>query len=281
MIERLSLDAANTCLGRLPSLPTVVLRVLESFARDDVDVDQLGRLIAQDQALTARVLRLANSSFYGLQKRVGTLGEAIVVLGFRNVRATVAAVAATSCFAEMRRPGFDFSAFWRHCAAVGIGARVLADAAGKSGEQAFVAGLLHDVGILVLLTGFPDHMRAVSDYHRLNQCLYPEAEREVLGIDHAQIGEMLAQRWHFPEVISAAIAHHHHPADAEASGLAGVVHLADCLAHALGIMDTVEEVVPPVDEVAFNRLGIGVPDFKRALHEVHSHLDELGQLLTV
>lgn len=264
---------------RLPSLPAVVLEILASFENEDVDIDRLVAELHEDQALTARVLRLANSSFYGLERRIATVHDAVLVLGFRQLRATVAAVAVTSCFTDRHLPGFDVPAFWRHCAAVGLASRVLAEHTGRSGETAFVAGLIHDVGLLLLLSSFPGQSAAVLRHARLEHCLICDAEHEVIGIDHAMVGRALAERWKFPPLIRDAIGAHHAPDDQPAESLAGLVHVADAIVHALGISDNIEELVPPVSDLALARLGLGLDELKRTMREIDAHLDEVCKAL--
>lgn len=267
-------------LGRvrqLPALPDVVVKVLQTFAEEDPDLDRLVREIAHDQALVTRVLRLANSPFYGLQSRVGTLHDAITVLGFRNVRAAVAGVAVMRCFAAPRYADFDSTAFWNHSTAVALAARAVARIARQPEELAFTAGLVHDVGVLALLTAFPDRMAAVLSYGRQHDCFIREAERDVLGLDHAVAGEALLRHWHFPEPICAAVLGHHDPE--EIGSLADVVHVADIVAHAVAAAEHAGGHVPPLAEVAFNRLGLGVVKLKRVMQEVARDFEPACQAL--
>jgi len=265
-------------LRQLPSLPVVVLEVLETFEHADVDVDALARRIAQDQAIAARVLRIANSSFYGLQTRVGTVQEAVVVLGFRSVRAMVVSVAATNCFSPRACPGFDHAAFWRHCVGAALCARALARPARMNAELAFTAGLLHDIGRLVLVTCFPEEYAATLAYGEQHDCPALVAERDVLGLDHAQVGEALAERWRFSPLLREAIGGHHAPQDYPASSLAGLIHVADLTARALDFANVPNERVSPMSGVAWNRLGIDWADFRAALAEADTGFEEACQI---
>lgn len=251
---------------RLPSLPEVVLRVLQSFDEEDPDVDVLVDEIARDLALAALVLRLANSPFYGLQTRVATLGDAVTVLGFRNVRAAVLGIAATHSLGPVAVPGFDLHAFWQHSSAVALASRILARELGQPQEVAFVAGLLHDIGIIALLTVYPKEMAEVSAYRARQECLYREAERDVIAVDHTMVGEALLRHWRFPEQITQAVLGHHVPDDI--GGLADIVHISDGLVHAIGLAETSADLVPPLSDVAFNRLGLSIPQLKKCMAEV-------------
>lgn len=266
-------------LERLPSLPQVVSELLTSFASEEVDVGTIAEQIAHDQALAARVLRVANSSFYGLQCKVGTINEAVVVLGFRAVRSMVLAVGVNGVFKPEHCPGFDSSGYLRHCVGVGMVARQLAPGCGHSPEQAFVGGVLHDIGQLLLADIFPVEFGAALAYRQQHDCHPTVAERDVLGIDHAEVGGLLAQAWRFPAALHEAIAEHHAPASALAGSLANLIHVADAIAHGLGLMHRPDELVMPVDRTAWNRLGLDGRQIAKALPAVMTDFEETCQAL--
>lgn len=231
-------------VSNLPSLPAVVVELLQALGSDEVDAELLARQIGRDQALVAKMLRVANSSFYGLQGKVNSITDAIVVLGLRGVRTLATAAAVTGAFSGIAVQGFDIRMFWRHSIGIALCARVVARHMKVGEDNAFTVGLLHDIGRLVLASCFKDHLVAVLAYQREHDCLLIDAERAVLGIDHALIGEVLTERWHFPPLICNVIAHHHDPDGAEP--LACVVHLADAITHALDLVGDENERVPPV-----------------------------------
>jgi putative nucleotidyltransferase with HDIG domain len=264
----LSRDQVLTRLKQLPSLPSAVSDLLASFGNEDVDVEQIARQIARDQGLTARVLRVANSSFYGLQSRVGTINEAVVVLGFRAVRSMVMAVGMNGIFRVDQCRGFDAPGYLRHGVGVGLAARALAPLAGQNPELAFTGGLLHDIGQLVLASNFSVQYSAVLDYRSKHDCPLVVAERDILGLDHAEVGGMLASSWRFPDSLCQAVAEHHSPASSLANSLANVVHIADAFAHALGLSGSTTELVMAVDRTAWERLGLDGDKCRKALVEI-------------
>jgi len=253
MLQR---DQVLSRLKQLPSLPASIAELLASFADDDVDVEQISRQIARDQGLTARVLRVANSSFYGLQSRVGTVHEAVVILGFRAVRSMVLAVGMSSAFKVENCPGFDIRAYLRHCAAVGLAARGLAALTGHNPELAFTGGMLHDIGKLVLAANFPAEYAAALVWRQQHDCFMCQAEREVLGLDHGEVGGLLAETWHFPPALLAAVSGHHAPSEAAVNVPADLIHIADALARAMGLAHSPDEMVMPVESAAWQRLGL-------------------------
>jgi len=263
------------CLQQLPPLPQVVSELLASFAHeDDVDVERLAHQISRDQAITARVLRVANSSFYGLQSRVATIPDAVVVLGFRAVRSLVLAVGVNCTFFADRCRGFDAEAYRRHGIGTGLAAAGLSEMAGSNRELAFTAGLLHDIGQLALAANFPMEYTKVLDYRASKDCSSLAAERDVMGTDHAQVGGMLAEIWHFPESLRQALAGHHEPGRAADDSLANLIHIADATAHALEFSHQPGEMVMPLDPVAWQRIGGDWQVFRSVLPQIEANFAE-------
>ncbi|HET7774733.1 MAG TPA: HDOD domain-containing protein [Azospira sp.] len=277
----LQLDRVVEAVRQLPSLPAVVMELLESAEREDVNADELAEKIALDQALAAKALKVANSPFYGLQSKVATIQDATVILGLRQVRSLVTAAAVTGAFPASAAGWFNPHLFWQHCVGVALCARTLAPEAGLSPDGAFTAGLLHDIGRLVLVTGFPEEYKQVSVYQKKHDCFLLTAERDVLGLDHATVGRALAERWRFAPSIQEAVAFHHAPEEATATSLAGLVHVADVMAHALDLCPREDELVPPLSSVAWNRLGISWPRFKTLLSKVEDQFDDVCSALNI
>jgi putative nucleotidyltransferase with HDIG domain len=248
-------DIISAKISELPSLPTVVVELLNSFDNPDIDTASLAKKIALDQSLVAKTLRLANSPFYGLAGRVSSINDAIVILGFRAVRSLVTATAIAGTFSRLTGSGFDHTIFWRHSTRVAIAARIIARQIDCNPESAFTAALLHDIGRLLLAFCFPLEYAAALAYRQQHDCPLIDAEREVLGIDHAAAGEQLAQQWHFPQSIRAAIAGHHAPETINAETLAGVVHIANVLVHSLGLENDSHEMVPPINATVWQRFN--------------------------
>lgn len=276
-MSALQVEQIVTRLMQLPALPTVVAELLASFGNEDVDIALLAQQISHDQALTARLLRVANSSFYGLQSRISTINEAVVVLGFRAVRSMVLAVGVSGVFRPEHCPGFDPHAYVRHSVGVGLAARALAQATGRNPELAFTGGILHDIGELVLATCFPEQYAKVLAYRAQHDCTLVEAERDIIGLDHAVVGGLLADAWRFPASLRSAVADHHAPSAATAVSLADLMHLADGVAHALGLAKTDSEMVMPVDQTAWQRLGMDSEKIARILPQVMKEMDETCQ----
>ena len=279
MSNTLSYDDVVRTLDDLPSLPAVVMELLNSIDQDDVDISVLAKKVSHDQALTAKTLRLANSSLYGLQVKVTTIQQAITYLGFQTTRNLITAAAVTGCFAEGHCPGFDHKAFWRHSIATAACAKVLARQMRFNQDYAFTAGLLHDIGRLVLVSCFPNQYSVTIAYREEHDCYLLEAERKVLGVDHVDAGMALAEHWNFSDTMRLAIGGHHDPEAPGAGFLASIIHVADAIVHALDLAQMPDDLVPPVSTVAWNALGLDEEIYLQLFRETELQYDEISMVL--
>jgi HD-like signal output (HDOD) protein len=217
--------------------------------------------IEKDPDLTSRLLRLGNSSFYGFSSRLATVGEAISLIGIQQVQDLIAVSSIIDQFAGVAPEHVNMESFWRHSLACGLGCRVLATARRMpKADKFFVAGLLHDVGRLVLLSQAPEEAQAVFELYGREPMLLHEAEKRVLGYDHADIGEALLRNWKYPHNLIHAVGYHHRPDRAGSAGPeAAVVHLSDHLVNAMQLGTSGERHVPPLQMTAWDSLRLA-PD---------------------
>lgn len=279
MSNTLTYDDVVRTLDDLPSLPAVVMELLNSIDQDDVDISVLAKKVSYDQALTAKTLRLANSSLYGLQVKVTTIQQAITYLGFQTTRNLITAAAVTGCFAEGHCPGFDHKAFWRHSIATAACAKVLARQMRFNQDYAFTAGLLHDIGRLVLVSCFPNQYAETIAYRDEHDCYLLEAERIVLGVDHVDAGMALAEHWNFSDTMRLAIGGHHDPEAPGAGFLAAIIHVADAIVHALDLAQMPDDLVPPVSTVAWTALGLDEEIYLQLFRETELQYEEISMVL--
>jgi putative nucleotidyltransferase with HDIG domain len=263
----------------LPSLPVIVMELLDTIGKDDIDIRTLADKVSHDQALTAKTLRLANSSFYGLPRKVTTIAQAISVLGFQSVRTLITAAAVTGSFTAPPGSSFDFSSFWRHALGTAVAARSLARHAHVNVEFAFTAGLLHDLGRLVLVTCYPERYDEALAWRREQDSLILEAERHVLGTDHTVVGGALAEHWKFPSVIQKAVMCHHEPDAKDAGVLAAVIHVADAISHGLDLSADPADAVPPVSDQTWAGLALPSARLREILEEALVQFEEANQVL--
>ncbi|MGO4475491.1 HDOD domain-containing protein [Massilia sp. 2TAF26] len=263
----------------LPSLPAVVMELLGSIEQENIDISVLAKKVSYDQALTAKTLRLANSSSYGLQVKVATIQQAITFLGFQTTRNLITAAAVTGCFPNGKCPGFNDKAFWRHSIATAVCARSLARRLRFNQDVAFTAGLLHDIGRLVLVTGHPQAYGEVLAWRRRHDGEWLEAERAVLGIDHVDAGVALAEHWNFSDTMRQAIAFHHAPETPGAGFLAAIVHVANAVVHALDLAGEENELVPALSSIAWDAMGLNEDAYLDLFRETEQQLEEMSAIL--
>ena len=243
-------------VNRLPALPQVLVRVMQVAQDPDAPAADLAAAVACDQSLTAKVLALANSAYYGSQGRVASVLDAIVVLGFNGIRNLVVGQALSNVLG--RYPAcLDAQAFWLHTVGTAHAAKRLAEEAGRDGDFAFTAGLLHDIGILVLVAALPEPYAAVLHEAANGAVPLDRCEKSRLGVDHGTVGGWLCEKWHFPTRLVAGIRAHHAPQTETGDGaaIAHVVALADGLTKRLRI-GLVSDQAEPDPTASLAALGL-------------------------
>lgn len=263
----------------LPSLSAVVVELLASIDKEDVDVHELGNKIALDQSLTAKTLRLANSSFYGMSSKVTTIHQAISVLGFHSIRTLVTACAVTGSFPAGANTNFNFKGFWRHSVGTAVCAKLLAPHLKLNPDGAFTAGLLHDIGTLVLSTRLPAEYARMLSWRAEHDCNIVEAEQAVFGIDHADVGAALCAYWKFPVQMQDAVAQHHHADLGSTRSLPLLVHAANTVAHGLDLSEQEDDLAPPMSQAVYNALALSDADWTRLFAQTEATYNEMSQIL--
>jgi putative nucleotidyltransferase with HDIG domain len=263
----------------LPALSAVVLELIHCVDDPHANMEQLAVQISHDQALASKTLRLANSSFYGLSRQVISISEAATMLGLRTVRSIATAAGLVHVLPRPNDASFDFDAFWRHAIGTALCARALAQAVKLNEDAAFTVGLLHDMGKLVLATHYPEHYAAVAAYRSTQKCLNLEAERAVLGTDHAVLGGLVAAHWNFAASIVAAITDHHNPPEAQEACLTDVLHVADNMVRAMDSSLRDGVMVPPLSLPAWQRLGLGEDAYAQILQSTRAEYAAVCQIL--
>ena len=266
-------------INSLPSLSAVVLDLLQSLGHEEVGNTLLAQKISHDQALSARTLKLANSSFYGSSFRSKTVHEAVAVLGSKTIRRLATASALIDGLPGTQPNGFDVTLLWRHSIATALCAAELAQACGTAADIAYVAGLLHDVGRLALATHLPtDYQRAMA-YRAQQDCSVLQAERHVLGTDHSAVGEALTQHWRLPEEVQQAVACHHAVRSGSTGLLPIIVLAADAMAHALDLAQDPGEAVPPIPAVVWSTLALNEGALQGVMRRVLQQFEAASSVL--
>ncbi len=223
-------------IENIPTLPTIAFSVLRKTEQQDYDIDELVDLILMDQVLAAKTLRIVNSAFMGLSRQVQTLRQALVVLGAREIRNLVLATSLLQLLDDSKNNSLVQS-FWEHSFACGIFSIMLAKNIGyRNTERAYLAGLLHDIGEVILIANFPNEVNDIVDIVPQYNWDFNKAEAEVLGISHVDFGPWLLERWNIGGDIAHVVARHHEPENALVDPpLVAIVNMADLYCRSRGL----------------------------------------------
>ena len=244
----------------LPAVPKIVHELIDSFNSEDVSIDEIAKKLAADPVLSARLLRLANSAYYHVSRTVGTVNDALSMLGFVTVRTLVISSGLTGGYKSM--PGMDLSLFWRYSLHTAAVAGWLARKAGVNGDQAFTVGLMHGIGQLVMHAGMPEQMLHLDKLASPMDPRRIDMERTSFGYSFADVGAELARQWRFPVTFGEAIARFPDPLAAAAfDPVAGVIHLSVWRARAEANGLSADELQATVPAEVCKKLGVRPEEF--------------------
>jgi putative nucleotidyltransferase with HDIG domain len=235
----------------LPTLPGIITKLNVLSENDKTSVQEMAKLVASDQVLSARILKLANSPSYGFY-RISSISNAMILLGVNVVKSLALS---SSIFEIMEKNSIGL---WEHSLGAGVAANIISRRLKlPECEEISTAALLHDIGKVIIRINFGDDYQHLLDLVENNNIMMREAEMDSLGIDHAEVGAWLAKSWHLPEKLIEPISCHHKVAEAGPHQVkASVVHLADVLIKASGFGFSGDEFVPRIDPVAWETLGM-------------------------
>ncbi len=245
-------------LKDLPPMPQVVFKAKEIMANPASDLKQLSKVIQTDMSIVTKILRMANSSYYGLPGKVSSVDHATVLLG-QNTLGEVITMAGISGLLEKSLQGYNLESgdLWRHSMAVAFGSKILAERKNPGLiNDAFIAGLLHDAGKIILNNPVLERKELFDSFMEDDQQTFLNAETEILGFDHSEIASEMCIRWNIPESISLAIKYHHYPSRSNGDELAYILHVADYIATLSGIGIGTDDILYEVEEGALDFLNL-------------------------
>jgi HD-like signal output (HDOD) protein len=260
----------------ISSLPMMFVRITEAINNPRTSVHEISKIISEDPGLTARLLRVVNSAFYNFPQKIDTISRAVTIVGTQQLRDLALATSVIRLFKGIPRELVNMDSFWRHSIACGAAARTFAGYRRESNiERFFVAGILHDLGRLVIFGKAPDQAReAIAMAEQMNIPLL-QAERSVLGFDHALVGRALLQQWKLPNNLIDVVSYHHAPANSLAfPNETAIIHIADIFAHTLDLGASGERVVPTFAPEAWDLMGMQTSIIPSVIKEVERQYDE-------
>ncbi|MHC4662754.1 MAG: HDOD domain-containing protein [Planctomycetota bacterium] len=261
----------------LPTLPSILEKMKSVVVNPESTAAQFGEVIVDDPAATSRILRIVNSSFYGLPHRISSVSHAVVILGFNAVKSIIMSSTIFEMFAKAGKEAeFDRVEFWKHSIGVGTAAQVLAKRMGvDETEEFFVAGLLHDIGKVILDQFLHSIFVKILQTVKGKNCLFVEAEEKALGVTHAQIGGWLFQKWDLAPHLVAAIRFHHDPKLAGKNAkFTAVIHFADILARSLLLGTGGDEKIPLGDRDAWRALNVPHNELENVFEEIANEYEK-------
>lgn len=254
----------------IASLPEIFLRVNEMIDSPRHSAADIGRVISHDTALSGRLLKIANSVFFGFPSQIDTISRAITVIGTRELRDLILATSVMRTFKGLPNDLVTMEDFWRHSVCCGLAARSLAAQRGEQQvERYFVAGLLHDIGSLLIFRKIPELAREALLRAQYNNVPLYRAEQDVMGFDHAAVGVEILRKWKLPEHLQEATEFHHNPAMAQRFPRdTALIHIADVVADALQYGSSGDPHVAPMDPEAWTQANLSDDSISTVISEV-------------
>ncbi len=270
----LSLEKLLQEIDSIPPLPTTVTRALQAMEITQSNAKDIAAIMADDQSITTTMLKYANSAYYGLSRKISTVSEAVVILGFATIRSLLLTTAVQGTInKEISGYALAQGQLWKHSIQCAMIAKNLASKAKfPLVEQAFIAGLIHDIGKVVLNSYVGEQYQEIITLVEQERIPFMEAEKRVLGFHHAEVGGRLAAKWNFPAELVDAIENHHTPLNSEKSEkLTALVHIADAICMMLGFGLGSDGLLYPLDEEVLEKVGLKIEQLEEAMAEVKDH----------
>lgn len=245
-------------INKIASLPDVCIKFSTALRDPKTSNRELEEILSDDVAMAARVLRIANSAMYSFPSRVDTISQAATIIGYKQLNDIVLACSIINMFKGLPQDVVDMESFWRHSITCAVAARVIASHRRVANiEQYFTAGLLHDIGRLIIFVELPGQAAEIIEQSKLGDIHMYQIEQEVLGFDHAKLGGLLLKSWKLPGRLVDSVAYHHKPVKShDYMAETSVVHVADIICHALKYGESGERFVPELNDRAWESLGL-------------------------
>lgn len=265
----------------IASLPSIYFRVSEAVNCPRSSATDIANVVAEDPGLTARLLKLVNSSFFCFSSKIDTVSRSVAIVGTQQLCDLCLATSVMKVFNDVPEDLVSMESFWLHSLSCGICARLLATEFGVSNvERFFVAGLLHDIGSLILYLKLPELARQSLEDSKINKKVLHDVENHFIGYNHAEVGYELVKLWNLPEPLHEAVRFHHTPDKAVDFPLeTSIVHIADIIVSALKIGSSGDTFVPPLTPKAWNTVNLATTSLPAIIENIDGQLDDVVRVM--
>ncbi|MHB9096378.1 MAG: HDOD domain-containing protein [Syntrophales bacterium] len=264
---------------KLTTLPAIFARISEIIMKPSSSSHEIADLISKDTSLTARLLKIVNSAFYYYPSRIDSLSQAVSIVGTNQISMLALGIDVVDEFKNIPSGYITMDSFWRHSIACGIIARLIATTRNiQNTERLFVAGMLHDIGRLLVYHYTPQYALDIFEEARDTEKLLSQVEEAYLGVSHTEIGGLLFQIWKLPQSLENAVRYHHKPGNSQNSLEPAIVHVADVTAKALGIGSSGDQFVPTLDPAAWKQVGLSINALDPIVAQADRQLGETFRL---
>jgi len=281
--EHQAKDVVKRIMGKdikLPEIPSIVFQLNEAIADPLSTAESIAQVVNKSSSLTAILLRIVNSSFYGFPSKIDKVSRAVSMIGTREISSLALGISTITIFKDIAKEIIDMQSFFKHSYACGIISRILAAKKNmQNTEQLFVSGLLHDIGRLIIYKYMPELTKTLIWHREKSDRLLYQEEKKYLGLKHTDIGRYLLKKWKLPFEVENNVFYHHNPSAAQFSVQAAIVHLADIIVNALALGSSGERFIPPLDSEAWKSLEISPSCFEVVTRQAMHQLSALDPFL--
>ena len=272
-------DQIMKTLGDLPPMHEVVMKAQQIMADPNSDIEDLAVVIETDQSIVVSVLKLINSALYGLSRKISSIRQACSLLGLRTLQEVIMTAGVSNVLGRKLK-GYEFGSgeLWRHSIATGFCSRILAEKKNRElANDAYTGGLLHDVGKIILDPYVFERKDAFEDFMQDETQMVLDAEKEILGFDHAEIASDVCKKWNIPENVTVAIRYHHYPSHSDENELAYIIHTADYLVRSSGLGYEDDDLMCEIEEGALEFLGFERENFSDITFQILEYVQKFDR----
>ena len=271
-------DKILKSVKELPPMPQVVIKTQQLIADSNADVKKIADTIETDQGIATKVLKVANSSFYGMSGKISSISHASVVLGHKILGEVVTLAGAEGILdGELAGYGYDSKDLWKHSLAVALGSKIISNSKNPDlAKEAHMAGLIHDVGKIILDSHIVEKKAEIESFMEKEEKTFLDAESQYFGFNHAEIASEVCKKWNFPESISFAIKYHHQPGNSDGNELSYILHMADYIAILSGIGYDSDDILYELEEGTMDYLKIASEDVSEIVLQVTESVNQIS-----